>query len=292
MTGQQEVGLTRMNAVADREKFVVVYPDAINKSWDMSGANDYNFILAIVDSMESRYKIDRDRVYASGFSQGGFFSFQLGCRYADVFAAIAPVSGLLNSPQCSPKRPVPAHFTYGTNEGFDINTFVESGEKWVELNECKGTPVVAKPYPATNSNSVVTRTTYTGCKENAEVVIQVVEGGTHEWPMSTNTKVNNSEEIWAFFKKYSLETSTALSQPFARTTPTMAQAHFSQGVIRLKGLEGPSRVKIMDIQGRIVSSLMVSGGQAQFDFRGESKGIYHIAVESQGRTQMLRGIVP
>jgi poly(hydroxyalkanoate) depolymerase family esterase len=227
MTGQQEVTLTRMNTVADREKFVVVYPNALpngsnQQSWDMSGANDYAFLLAIIDSMYSRFKIDRNRVYASGFSQGGFMSFQLGCRYADIFAAIAPVSGLLQG-TCNPKRPVPMIFTYGTNEGFDVNTFVQSGEKWVHLAGCTGTPTVLKPYPATNANSVVTRSNHTQCREGAEVSILVVEGGTHEWPMNTQTKVNNSEEVWAFFKRFTLSPTTSLVRPSHDHLPSRTQ---------------------------------------------------------------------
>lgn len=290
MSGQQEVTLTRMNAVADREKFVVVYPDAINKSWDLSGTTDFEFILALIDEMESKQNIDRKRVYASGFSQGGFFSFQLGCRYADVFAAIAPVSGLLNTPQCSPSRPVPAHFTYGTNEGFDVNTFVESGERWVELNGCDGEPTVARPYPASNANSVVTRTTYTGCDEDAEVVIQIVEGGTHEWPMNTATKVNNSEEIWSFFKKFSLEPSTALTTPSLQPSETTA---WIGGRLSLLGLASGARVRVLDLQGRTIASGKAgTNGSAHLEFRNQPKGVYQVVAEAQGRTRTFRVVKP
>jgi polyhydroxybutyrate depolymerase len=154
MTGQQEVNLTRMNQVADREKFIVVYPNALpnnsnQQSWDMSGPDDFAFLLAIIDSVDAKHDIDRNRVFASGFSQGGFLSFQLGCRYAEVFAAIAPVSGLLNNPSaCNPERPVPMIFTFGTNEGFDVNGFIQSGEDWAEIIGCEAPPAVMKPYPA------------------------------------------------------------------------------------------------------------------------------------------------
>ena len=93
MSGQQEVGLTQMNKVADTGKFIVVYPNALKnssdqQSWDLAGTNDYAYLLSLIDTVEGRYKIDRKRVYISGFSQGGFFSFNMGCRYADVIAAM------------------------------------------------------------------------------------------------------------------------------------------------------------------------------------------------------------
>ena len=129
-------------------------------------------------------------------------SFQIGCRHSEVFAAIAPVSGTFQNPTaCSPKRAVPMMLTFGTNEGFSVDGFIKSGTDWVKLIGCNATPTVQKPYPPANANSVVTRSTYGSCREGTEVITQSVEGGGHEWPMDTRTKVNNSEEIWAFFKK-------------------------------------------------------------------------------------------
>lgn len=258
MSGQQEVQLTKMNSVADREKFIVVYPDALpdasnQQSWDMSGKNDYAFILAIVDTVAARNKIDKNKVYASGFSQGGFFSFQLGCRYADIFAAIAPVSGLLQG-ACSPKRPVPMIFTFGTNEGFDVNGFLQSGDKWVQLNGCANTPTVQKPYPASNSRSVVTRSTYASCKEGAEVVTQSVEGGTHEWPMNTQTKVNNSEEVWAFFKRFSLPSSSAIASRSPTSKAHGLSASYAQGFFVLRVAGEKDKVQVLDPQGRTIAS--------------------------------------
>lgn len=295
MTGQQEVQLTRMNTVADREKFVVVYPNALpnssnQQSWDLAGANDYNFLLALIDTMSARYKIDRNRVYASGFSQGGFMTFNLGCRYADKFAAIAPVSGTLNG-TCNPKRPVPMIFTYGTNEGFDVSTFAQSGTKWVQLAGCTGTPAVAKPYPASNPNSVVTRTTHATCQGGAEVAIQVVEGGTHEWPMNTQTKVNNSEEVWAFFKRFTLPGSTALrEEPAGAGHPGALMAIYHQGLVRIRGLAGDGRVRVLDSRGREVLDQALLAGQ--FEFKDRPRGVYQVLVRQGGGTAAMRLAVP
>src|SRR5690606_15726089 len=239
-------------------------PNGSNQqSWDMSGPNDFAYLLAIIDSVDARHGIDRNKVYASGFSQGGFLSFQLGCRYADRFAAIAPVSGLLNG-ACAPKRPVPMIFTFGTNEGFDVNGFIESGEKWVELNGCTGSPTVARPYPAGNPNSVVTRTTHTSCMQGAEVVVQSVQGGGHEWPMNTQTKVNNSEEIWAFFKKFSLSPSTALpGKPLPAMRKSLS-ASYSEGAVRLRGTYGQVTVRVLDYSGKLVAAGTAVDGRFAF----------------------------
>jgi len=294
MSGQQEVGLTRMNAVADREKFLVVYPDALpdgsnQQSWDMAGANDYAFILAIIDAVDAKYKIDKNRIYASGFSQGGFFSFQLGCRYADIFAAIAPVSGLLNG-TCSPKRPVPMIFTFGTNEGFDVNGFITSGDTWIKLNGCSTTPTVVKPYPSTNANSVVTRSTYSSCKEGADVVVQSVAGGTHEWPMNTNTKINNSEEVWAFFKKFSLQTATPVLSARENGNGRNMVLAYASGRVELRGGEGKYQVQVLDYRGRRVLSL--NDVQGHFDFVRPLSGVYQVVIRQAHISQRFRLAIP
>ena len=182
MDAASEQSYTKMDQVADREKFIVVYPNAINKSWDLSGPNDYAFILAIIDTIDAQYHIDRKRIYACGFSQGGFMSFQLACRYSTIFAAIAPTSGTVSG-TCNLERPVSMRLTFGTNE-FDRGAaqtaqFMQSVAKWVDLLNCPETPEVTRPYPPSNPNSVVTRLYYGPCDGGTEVIADSVRTGGH-----------------------------------------------------------------------------------------------------------------
>ena len=293
MTAQSEVTLTKMNAVADREKFIVVYPNALpnasnQQSWDQTGQTDYPFLLGIIDTLAAKYQIDRKRVYASGFSQGGFMSFQLGCRYANVFAAIGPTSGLVRPPEnCSPARPVPMIFTYGTNEGHDEYDISEA--RWVELNGCAGAPVVAKPYPAGNANSVVTRTTYTGCKQGAEVIVHVVTGGIHEWPMNTSTKINNSEEFWAFFKRFTLDAASEVAPP-ARAPGEKLRAGYAGGRVRVSGVAAGTRIRILDIRGKAVAA--GTAGGTGFGPDGLKAGVYQVRADGEDGMASARLVVP
>jgi poly(3-hydroxybutyrate) depolymerase len=81
-TGSQQRSMSRFETIAQREKFVVAFPDGLSNRWDISGAADVNFILAIIDSAAARYGIDRARVYATGFSMGGMMSYHLANRAA------------------------------------------------------------------------------------------------------------------------------------------------------------------------------------------------------------------
>ena len=87
-------GQANWEAVADTAKFVVVYPNGVNKAWDISGDTDIKFLETIIDTMYNRYHIDRNRVYLSGFSMGGMMTYHAMARMSDKIAAFGPVSGI------------------------------------------------------------------------------------------------------------------------------------------------------------------------------------------------------
>lgn len=79
---------------------VVVYFQGLERSRGMRGwitePGRNNRDLALVDvalaSLRKRYQIDDDRIYATGYSNGGGFTYLLWAERADVFAGYAPVA--------------------------------------------------------------------------------------------------------------------------------------------------------------------------------------------------------
>jgi polyhydroxybutyrate depolymerase len=70
-TGSEQQRLTHLDAVSDVHGFLVVYPDGFERSWadgrgggpaDRNGVDDARFISALIDKLESKYKIDAKRV--------------------------------------------------------------------------------------------------------------------------------------------------------------------------------------------------------------------------------------
>ena len=57
---------------------------------------DMGSIRAMLEEVFNTYAVDRSRVYLSGFSDGGIFTYILGLTYADLFTGIAPVAGRLH----------------------------------------------------------------------------------------------------------------------------------------------------------------------------------------------------
>jgi poly(3-hydroxybutyrate) depolymerase len=288
-TAADQQNSVKMDGIADREKFIVAYPNAVNKNWDQVGDSDWKFILAVLDSIDAKHPVDRNRVYLAGFSQGAGMAHAGGCRHADRFAAIAPVSGNIPA-DCKPVRAIPMFLTFGTNDIATPERFMQSASTWAKLDECPATPVIAKPYPATNPNSVVTRTTYASCKDGAEVVVQSVQGGPHEWPMDTRTKVNNSEEVWAFFRKFSLSGTTALPRSVSPASERTGTVAFAQGMLRWDGIGSGAHLRVLDPGGRLIAE--APAGRGQLPFQGRPAGVYHVVAEGAGSASVFTIALP
>jgi polyhydroxybutyrate depolymerase len=232
---------TQMDKVADREKFLVAYPNAVGGTWDYASTkNDHAILKAIIDTAAARYQVDRARVYVSGFSQGGGMAVYAGFTDPGVYAAVAPVSSV-GSGAPTPARPIPIHLTFGTKDLYTPATFMASVAGWVSFDSCNANPVIQRPYPATNVNSAVTRLTYGNCAQGTAIVVDSVKDGGHEWPNNTATKVSTSEEVWAFFKRFTLD-----------RAPTSIPARPGAARSRAVGYRAESPLwRIVDENGRV-----------------------------------------
>src|SRR5690242_9469231 len=92
---------TGFSRLADREGFVVAYPEGLAGRWNdgrgLAAAthDDVGFVRVLVDSLEAELGVDPRRVYATGISNGAMFSYRLACDLPGTFAAVAPVAGAM-----------------------------------------------------------------------------------------------------------------------------------------------------------------------------------------------------
>lgn len=113
--------MSGMSAEADKEKFIVAYPNGSGpiagtlltwNTWQCCGyaldhkVDDVAFVRAMVEAIARDRPIDRKRIYATGMSNGAMMTYRVGCEMADVFAAIAPVAGALDTDACKPSGAV------------------------------------------------------------------------------------------------------------------------------------------------------------------------------------------
>ncbi|WP_277002713.1 carbohydrate binding domain-containing protein, partial [Hallerella succinigenes] len=220
----------KWESIADTARFVVVFPNGENKAWDISGDKDVNFLKAIINEMESKYGIDRNRVYVSGFSMGGMMSYHAANKMGDMIAAIAPVSGYpIGNPAPASTRPMPIIHTHGTSDDVvNYSSGVNYLKRWVSFNKCSESSQVTKPYPANRSGSAASLEVWSSCSNDVEVRLMSIAGKGHWYSMDL-ASVNTSDEIWNFVKNYSLDGSSIIPPTPAIVVPTNRDSIFNGG---------------------------------------------------------------
>jgi polyhydroxybutyrate depolymerase len=89
---------TKLNETGEKHGFIIVYPNAVRKSWGIAPEkvkNDLAFFDALLRKLAATYKIDQDRVYVVGMSNGGYFAHLVARERSKIVAAVASHSGPL-----------------------------------------------------------------------------------------------------------------------------------------------------------------------------------------------------
>ena len=189
-------------------------------------ADDVAFIGKLLDDLGTVVKVDEKRVYACGMSNGAMMCYRLAAELSDRIAAIAPVAGTIAIEESKPKRPVPVIHFHGTKDTFvpfemakgkrlvhEAQGVEDSIQTWVKLNGCDEKPktdVLSKD----GDEMKVTRKTYGGGKDGAEVVLIVIEDGGHTWPGQkppvsfmgkSAMNISANDLMWEFFQKHPMK---------------------------------------------------------------------------------------
>ena len=214
-----------MESVCDTAKFVVVFPNGINKAWDISGNSDINFIKALIDKMASQHKIDRNRVYLGGFSMGGMLTYHAMNKIPDLIAAFAPCSGypMGGASASATARAIPILHIHGTAD----ETCAFSGAQpalnvWIAHNGCSTTEKVINNYNGFNGCKMHI---WGGGNDGSEVRLLELPNKGH-W-ISKEPQVYTGKEIWNFCKRFSLNRTT----PSVKiTSPSDEAKYISYGI--------------------------------------------------------------
>jgi polyhydroxybutyrate depolymerase len=219
---------TGFSRIADREGFVVVYPQGLRGRWNdgrgfaTATHDDVGFVRALLDTLGRELGVDSKRVYATGISNGAMFAYRLACDLPGSFAAVAPVAGALPAelvPGCTHAAPLSVLAFQGTADplmpylgGGAGQRRVLSAERslgfWATLAGCTGTPVTTDEPDRVADGTRVRHTTWLGCREGWSVELYTIEGGGHTWPGGPEAgrrvgrvtrEIDATPTIWGFF---------------------------------------------------------------------------------------------
>lgn len=211
-TGAAMAKLTGLRKIADREGFVVAFPDGLYRNWNdgrvaeashthRAKTDDVGFIDAMIDRISAEVRIDAKRVFLTGISNGAIFSHTYAALRANRVAAIAPVVGGIAVPfaeHFQPQSPVSVLIIQGADDplvpydggaisgrrrGEIISTRL-AVEKWREADHCMPTDPVMERLPDTDPEDgcQTVRSRWSPCAEHSEIELYRLEGGGHTWP--------------------------------------------------------------------------------------------------------------
>ena len=219
-TSSGQMNDSDMRSLSETETFILVYPQgsllggyshwnaALSGGSNKSTADDVGFVETMISSISSSYQVDSTRIYACGYSNGGFFSYFLAGHRSNVVAAVGSVSGTMLEGNPDPANPVPTINLHGTSDsvvpytgGTSYTAIPTVASYWADKNGADATPVVTN---LTSGSAFVEKSVYSDSNGTAWVEHYKINGGQHVWFDLDLGGSGTNDLIWNFFSKHGL----------------------------------------------------------------------------------------
>jgi len=233
ITPQTMANLARAGRLAQDYGVWVFLPEGENQTWNedpssSSKVDDVGFISAMIDAAVSQYGIDQKRVYAAGYSAGGFMAERLGCQLSQKIAGFVAVSATLRdsldtASECTPTHAMPVAFMDGTSDFVvpykgepTLQSAAAATAFWAVQNACVANQSSTTTLPQlVKDGTTVALTEFTQCPTGAAAALYTINGGGHTWPDSpdslytaylgtTTQNLDATIALWQFLTPYSL----------------------------------------------------------------------------------------
>lgn len=234
--GENAMRMADMEALADREGFILLYPDGTGRpgdrvfTWNAGrccayaleiNADDSGFLIALIDFFITAHGADPKRVFVAGLSNGAMMAHRVAAEHSDRIAAIAPVAGGFNVDGVEPNRPVSViafhglldrHAPYDGGVG-EKSLFKradrpvrEGMELWARRNGCSLDPVREETAGWVHER-------FGNGRDRTEVEFYTLKNQAHAWPGGRpglrygnadppEPGLNATDLIWRFFKSH------------------------------------------------------------------------------------------
>ena len=231
--------------------FIVVYLEGVvttgiaashYNSWQLASPEPDDVVVVdeLLNTLLLELCIDENRVYSTGFSNGGMMSVRLACSLSNRIAAIGTVAGLYYPPlaldlnaleDCSAQKAMPIIAFHGTSDAIvlfgggvggglpglftvtarlpvdDATPADDTMAEWASHNNC------TSGRQSSSIGAQVNLVRYDTCDDSSVVELYVVDGGGHTWPGSSidlpvlgkvTNDIDATDLMWSFFQNYSL----------------------------------------------------------------------------------------
>jgi polyhydroxybutyrate depolymerase len=237
--GRAMASLSGFSQLADREGFLVAYPDGLRRHWRdgrtmpeglvADDADDIGFMSALIDDAAKLQAVDPKRIYATGISNGAIFSNYLALKLGDRIAAIAPVAGGIASEVAAdfhPAAPVSVLMINGRDDPLvpydggavgkthgSIVSTERALQLWLEADDLNGQANSRDIAPKKAGDCSEQMRSWSGGRNGSAVTVVALGGGGHTWPGGPQylpkaivgavcPELDATRMIWDFFRQH------------------------------------------------------------------------------------------
>jgi predicted peptidase len=140
-------GPPRLAGEGKRFPFILVSPQCPEESW---WTEELDGLRVLLDDMERKYRVDKDRIYVTGLSMGGFCTWALAAEQPNRFAAIAPICGGGDPKSAEAIAHLPTWVFHGAQ---DKTVPVERSQEMVDALRAAGAEPRFTVYPGAGHDS-------------------------------------------------------------------------------------------------------------------------------------------
>lgn len=204
------VWLCGMNELADREGFIVVYPNgrpdpAGGRIWFLdydenavvTGSSELPFMNSLLDRLLAEYPIDHRRIYGVGFSNGGMICYAMARWMTSRLTAIGCVAGIVDFARFRIEHPISVIHIHGTRDRFipyqggrtarkdlpiDFPPVSQMLDHWRRATGCTELRHVEELIDVNDPTLISRIEDFGPGRDQCTMKVVTVENGGHTWP--------------------------------------------------------------------------------------------------------------
>ncbi len=207
-------------SLAQAEGFALAFPLGLvvgdnEAEWQLNTTDerrhDIDFMEALLDELAGQHDLDPDRTYATGYSLGSMFTYELACWMADRVSAVASFAGSMPvAPDaCDPTMPVSVMHLHATDDSIIPYSDAWDWKAWDEVGTMHDIPGLVDDWAArvactTEDETAADGSTHVvhgGCTGGARVEHHRLDSGGHAWPDQVGGTAT-PELLWSFLSEF------------------------------------------------------------------------------------------